>query len=119
MGTVFILDNEEDILFVLKYWLENEGYDVHVFTNSNDMVRALDKCMPDIMLLDINLPGKVGREVCKMMRKERLYDKPILHISANRYLFDTASITRADGFIAKPFNLKELTNVIDSFLYKT
>src|SRR4051794_10725079 len=118
MGTVFILDNEEDILFVLKYWLENEGYDVHVFTNSNDMVRVLDKCMPDIMLLDINLPGKVGSEVSKMMRKERQYDKPILHISANRYLGDNASTTCTDGFVAKPFNLKELTHVINSFISK-
>jgi DNA-binding response OmpR family regulator len=118
VGTIFILDDEEDILFVLNYWLVNAGYEVHVFTNSKDMVRLLDTCMPDIMLLDINLPGEDGREVCKMLRKERHYDKPILHISANRYLYDTGSGSCADGFIAKPFDLKELTKVVDSFLSK-
>ena len=118
MRIVFILDDDEDILFVLKFWFLKAGYDVHVFTNSTDMIQLLDTCIPDIMLLDINLYGEDGREVCIMLRKRYNYQKPILHISANRYLYDIASCVCADGFIAKPFNLEELTKVVDSYISK-
>src|SRR6478609_11355497 len=116
MDIVFILDDDEDILFVLEYWLVNEGYEVHTFTNSNDMMQFLDICTPDIMLVDINLNGEDGREVCMMMRRERNYNSPILHISANSFLYDNVITAYANGFIAKPFDLTELTKVIAFYI---
>ena len=62
VNVVFILDDDEDILFILNYWLKDAGYDVHVFTNSKDMVQQLETCTPDIMLLDINLPAKMAEK---------------------------------------------------------
>jgi len=118
MSSIFILDDDEDILFVLNYWLLNAGYEVHVFTNLKDMLLLFNTCLPDIMLLDINLPGEDGREVCKMMKKELHYNKPILHVSANPYLFDNTSCYCADGIIAKPFDLEELTTIVGAFISK-
>jgi DNA-binding response OmpR family regulator len=114
MGVIFILDDEEDILFVLDYWLNSAGYKVYVFSHSKPMMELLGTCKPDIMLLDINLRGEDGREVCKTVRKEYNYTKPILHISASQNLYDHNFC--ADGFIAKPFDLNELTKVIDSYI---
>lgn len=115
---MFILDDDGDILFILKYWLSHAGYDVHVFTRSADMLQPLNEYSPDMMLLDINLPGEDGREVCRMMRIKLHYYKPILHISANHFLYDATAGSCANGFIAKPFDLKEVTKTVDSFITK-
>jgi DNA-binding response OmpR family regulator len=98
------------------YIIINREYNVQTFSKSTDMFRLLDRCIPDIMLLDINLTGEDGREICKAMRTERNYNKPILYISGNQYTLEKVLGSCANGFIAKPFDLKEFTKVVESFI---
>jgi two-component system OmpR family response regulator len=116
MSTILILDDEEDILTILKLWFKRKGYRVHVFTDSKAMCQSFEKCSPDLVLLDINLKGEDGREVCKTIRKELQYNKPVLHFSAYYDITESSIYPCADGFIAKPLDLEELTTTVNSFI---
>ena len=115
-GRVLVVEDDTDIADVLRRSLRNEGYEVRT---SADGVEALDMAVgfvPDLVVLDLGLPGLDGIEVCRRLRQEG--DVPILMLTARAETEDrvTGLDSGADDYLVKPFERKELLARIRALL---
>ena len=76
--TILIVDDEEDILEFLSYSLKKEGYNIITASNGNDGLNLANKHMPDLIILDVMMPGKDGITVCKEIRENNELDKCLI-----------------------------------------
>ncbi|MBQ3182798.1 MAG: response regulator transcription factor [Clostridia bacterium] len=104
---ILVVDDEKDIVSMLKDYFEFNGYDVMTALNGSEAIKKAEK-EPDLILLDINMPDIDGLEVCSRIRD--FVACPILFLSAR--IEDTDKIKGfgigADDYIVKPFSLDEL-----------
>ncbi len=107
-GTVLVVDDEDDIADVLRTYLEREGYEVHVCRDGADALTDVARLHPDVLVLDVMLPGMDGLNVCREIRKTR--NIPILMLSARGDDVDKilGLEVGADDYLTKPFNPKEM-----------
>ncbi|HWC09332.1 MAG: two-component system, OmpR family, response regulator MprA [Solirubrobacterales bacterium] len=115
-GRVLIVEDDTDIADVLRRSLRNEGYEVRT---SGDGAEALDIAagfMPDLVVLDLGLPGMDGIEVCRRLRSDG--DVPILMLTARSETEDRVEglDSGADDYLAKPFERQELLARIRALL---
>ena len=115
-GRVLIVEDDVDIADVLRRSLRNEGYEVRT---SADGIEALDVAagfVPDLVVLDLGLPGLDGVEVCRRLRSDG--DVPILMLTARAETEDrvTGLDSGADDYLVKPFERKELLARIRALL---
>ena len=75
---ILIADDEPDILEIIQYNLKNEGYDVVTAKNGNDAIDLAKRFQPDLIILDIMMPGKNGIEVCNMLRKQPAFNDTLI-----------------------------------------
>ncbi len=115
-NTLFIIDDEEDIRFSLSIWFRKIGYDVKTFSNSEELLKGCEKETPNLILLDVNLNGEDGREICKYVKKELSFPVPVLLFSANPANGENYKQYEASDFISKPFSLMEISNIIASHI---
>lgn len=106
---ILVVEDEPSLVFTLQDTLENEGYEVFVSetgTTAMDMVREIK---PDLVILDVMLPGVSGFEICKQIREEK-FTFPIIMLTARDQEIDkvTGLNIGADDYITKPFGVKEL-----------
>jgi DNA-binding response OmpR family regulator len=106
---IMIVEDEPSLVFTLQDTLENEGYEVFVSetgTNAMEMVRSV---RPDLLILDVMLPGVSGFEICKQIREEK-FTFPVIMLTARDQEIDkvTGLNIGADDYITKPFGVKEL-----------
>jgi DNA-binding response OmpR family regulator len=114
--TIFVVEDTDDIGYLLDYFLTEEGYTVKVFSNLSDFYLAYENELPDLFLLDIMLPDGDGLELCKDIRKNARSEKiPILMMSAHASSEAMSNESCADGFFLKPFSLTELSEKVSSF----
>lgn len=107
--TVFVVEDEDDILDLLRYNLAREGYAVASSANGEEAVRAISRKMPDLVLLDLMLPGIDGLEVCRALKRNPLTAGiPIVMVTAKGEESDVVAGLElgADDYIAKPFSMK-------------
>ena len=108
---VFVVEDEEDILDLIRHHLTWEGYAVTAATNGMEAVKAILRKPPDLVLLDLMLPGLDGLDVCRMLKKDaKTADVPILMVTAKDEESDvvTGLELGADDYVVKPFRMKEL-----------
>jgi len=105
---IVVVDDEKPIADILEFNLKKEGYDVHVAYDGDDAVELIYEVQPDIVLLDIMLPGRDGMEVCREVRKK--YDMPIIMLTAKDSEIDKVLGLElgADDYVTKPFSTREL-----------
>lgn len=105
---VLVVDDEEPIADILKYNLENEGYDVVVAYDGDEAIELTKREVPDIILLDIMLPEKDGMEVCRQIRKD--FQMPIIMLTAKDSEIDKVLGLElgADDYVTKPFSNREV-----------
>ena len=105
---VLVVEDEESYREALASGLSREGFDVEVAADGVEALRRFDECRPDIVLLDILLPGMRGIEVCRRMRE--LAPVPIVMVSAVDAELDVVLGFElgAAGYVTKPFRLREL-----------
>ena len=115
-NTLFIIDDEEDIRFSLSIWFKRIGYDVKTFSNSEELLKGYEKDIPNLILLDVNLNGEDGREICKHLKHDLSLSAPILLFSANPANGENYKQYEASDFISKPFSLAEIANIIASHI---
>ena len=118
---VLAVDDVPDNLFLLQTILEMEGFVVDVATNGSTALRKIKATPPDLILLDVMMPGMNGYEVTQQIRQDdSLPSIPILLISAH----DEASALRgielgANDFICKPIDFNELLTRVRTYLRLT
>lgn len=118
---VMIVDDEPDITTVVKDILESEGYIVSICKNANETFRKLKETKPDLILLDVKLPGMSGIDICKTIKNdERLSDISIIMLSTKSEDADKILGLEigADDYITKPYNPGELVARVKAALRK-
>ncbi len=108
---ILVIEDDTNIQELIKYNLEKNGYRVIVADNGVDGLKEAIANIPDLILLDIMLPGLDGLEVCKRLRMEKFTRKvPIFMLTAKSEELDKILGLElgADDYITKPFSIKEL-----------
>jgi two-component system phosphate regulon response regulator PhoB len=108
---ILIVDDEEDILDLVHYNLTKEGYQVHKVTTGEDALESSRGLIPDLVLLDLMLPGVDGLEVCKILKNDpKTHNIPIIMLTAKGEESDivTGLELGADDYIPKPFSPRVL-----------
>ena len=108
---VFIVEDEPDLRDTLKYNLENEGFSVEAFSNGEDFLSSVDKNIPNLVILDLMLPGVSGLDVCRELRSKENYDGiGIVMLTAKSEEIDriVGFELGADDYVTKPFSVREL-----------
>ena len=108
-GTVLVVDDEPALIEAVSFQLEKAQYEVLIARNGNDALEMARSHLPDLILLDINLPGLDGLEVCQTLRAEN-FTKTILLLSARGEEIDkvVGLEVGADDYVTKPFSAREL-----------
>ncbi|MDO9534038.1 MAG: response regulator [Bacillota bacterium] len=115
-GKVLVVDDEKPIAEILKYNLEEEGFQVLVAYDGDEALRLAFQEHPDIILLDIMLPRMDGFNVCKRIRQE--LDIPIIMLTARETELDKVLGLElgADDYVTKPFSVREVIARINATL---
>jgi two-component system phosphate regulon response regulator PhoB len=116
---IFVVEDEEDILELVGYNLNKEGYQVQGFTNGEEALRQLRAGRADCLVLDLMLPGMDGLDVCKTIRNTpETRHLPIIMLTAKGEEADIVSGLEigADDYIVKPFSPRVLVARIRAVL---
>lgn len=114
---ILIADDEPDILEIIQFNLQTEGYEVHTAKNGDEAIEQAQKHNPDLIILDIMMPGKNGIDVCNILRMQPAFkDTLIVFLSA---LSDEGTEIRglemgADDYLTKPISPKILTSKVNA-----
>jgi DNA-binding response OmpR family regulator len=116
MTRILVVDDEPTILDSVGYALQREGFDVSSARDGTEGLRLARAEKPDVIVLDVMLPGLSGREVCRQLRAES--DVPILMLSARGGEVDRVLGLElgADDYVTKPFSLAELVSRVRALL---
>jgi two-component system alkaline phosphatase synthesis response regulator PhoP len=112
---ILVVDDEPDVVEILSYNLKKNNYDVYTSFNGSDAIEAAKMHHPDIILMDIRMPGKSGIETCREMRTiEMLKTTPVLFLTADSDEYTTLNAFEAgaDHFITKPIRPSILMDMI-------
>src|SRR5438128_7026587 len=115
--TILIADDEPDILEIIQFNLKQEGYEVITAKNGDEAIEQAKKNQPDLIILDIMMPGKDGIEVCNILRTQPAFNETlIIFLSA---LSDEGTEIRgletgADDFLTKPISPKILLSKVNA-----
>ena len=106
---VLVVDDDVNICELIRLYLEKEGYEVKTVYDGKSGIEAFSRFTPNIVILDIMLPGTDGWQVCRELRK--ISGIPIIMLTAKGETFDKVLGLElgADDYIVKPFDPKELT----------
>ncbi len=109
--SVLIVEDDEDILQLLEYNFQNAGFDVSVARDGLDALNKIRRQRPDLVLLDIMLPGADGFEVCKSIKRDpKTVQLPVIMLTARGEEVDriVGLELGADDYVVKPFSPREL-----------
>jgi two-component system alkaline phosphatase synthesis response regulator PhoP len=119
---ILVVDDEENILELIRFNLENNGYKVLTAQNGTDALRIAKMEQPSLMLLDLMLPGMDGYDVCKEIRRDNnIAQLPIIMITAKGEELDKILGLElgADDYMTKPFSIRELMARVKAVLRRT
>jgi DNA-binding response OmpR family regulator len=116
---ILIVEDEPNIVVPLQFSLEQKGYQVVVAASGEEALESITRERPDLVLLDIMLPGVDGFEVCRVVRADpQLQHLKVVFLSALGREIDVAKgmALSADAYIIKPFSLLEVLAKIGDLL---
>ncbi len=115
--TVVIVDDEQDIVELVSHHLKREGFLVKEFGKGREFFAYLESIVPDLIILDIMLPGIDGLEICKILKnKQKTANIPIIMLTAKAAEADVVVGLElgADDYVVKPFSPRELVARVKS-----
>jgi DNA-binding response OmpR family regulator len=117
---ILVVEDDPHISLGLEEILKSEGFEVSVCTRGDKAVESVSRTHPQLVILDIMLPGANGFEVCKQLRSKKL-DVPILMLTAKSQEMDKVIglDCGADDYVTKPFGVRELVARINALLRRT
>lgn len=114
---ILIADDEPDILEIIQYNLQSEDYEVFTAKNGDEAIDMAKKNNPDLIILDVMMPGKNGIEVCKLLRMQPAF-KETLIIFLSALSDETTEVkgleTGADDYLTKPISPKILVSKVNA-----
>ncbi|MGQ9677749.1 MAG: response regulator transcription factor [bacterium] len=117
--TILVVDDEPDIRLILQARLEASGYRVETAENGLEALNRIRTQPPDLVILDLMLPGMDGFAVCAMVKRDQRFGHiPIIILSARSQAQDkkTGATLGADAYLTKPFQPQELLATIDQLI---
>jgi DNA-binding response OmpR family regulator len=118
-GTVLVADDDPDIRELVVFKLEQAGYTVHAVGDGEAALAATMALTPDLILLDVMMPGLNGFEVCRRLRaNQNTATTPVIMLTARAQEADVESgfAVGADDYIVKPFSPRELLTRVNNVL---
>jgi DNA-binding response OmpR family regulator len=109
---VLVVDDDESIREYVDMALSEEGYEVITAPHGAAALDAIAQSPPDLILLDMRMPVMDGREFSQAYRRTADVPAPIVVLTASRDVSSSANEIRADGAVAKPFDLDELLETV-------
>ena len=114
---ILVIDDNEDILFMIKTMLEMKGYRISAKDNPDDIESFIEQTRPDVILMDLLLSGSDGREICKKLKENKLISHiPVVMISALPDAAISCKDAGTDYFLGKPFEMNDLFETINNAL---
>jgi len=120
MKKIFIVEDEPDIANLVAHNLRKERFDVSIFHEGEIFLRSIKSETPDLVILDLMLPGIDGLDICKIMRSEG-QKMPIIILTAKGTELDIVLGLElgADDYVVKPFNIRELIARVKAVLRRS
>ncbi|MEE0722121.1 MAG: response regulator transcription factor [Caecibacter sp.] len=119
VALIYCVEDDASIRELIGYALKSQGFDVETMENSKEFWKALDVRVPDLLLLDIMLPGESGIDILTELREKEPYKTmPVIMLTAKTSEYDVANGLNhgADDYVKKPFGVMELTSRIHAVL---
>ena len=115
-GKIMIVDDDTNICELLRLYIEKEGFETVIANDGETALKLFESQNPDLVLLDIMLPGLDGWQVCREIRKKS--DCPIIMLTAKGEVFDKVLGLElgADDYVVKPFEAKEVVARMNAVL---
>ena len=110
---ILIVDDQNDVLDLLKEIFEMEGYNVTALSYTEDIIGSINKYQPDLVMLDFLLAGINGGELCHQLKVHAVFSHiPVIMLSGYPRVLESLGNYGADAFIAKPFDVNVLTETV-------
>ena len=114
---ILILDDDPDILEVLKVALETNGYEIKTKRDSVNLFKLIDEFKPDLLLVDLLLINENGGEICAQLKRNvNTKHIPVILLSGFCSIHEMHLIYGCDSYLSKPFDLQKLINNIDNLI---
>lgn len=112
MDKVLVVEDEPSVSMLISLVLEDEGYEVQVASDGQEALDSVKRTMPDLILLDSNLPGMEGSEFSRQFRTEYGGQVPIVVISASDDAWKFSDSIPGAVLVRKPFDLDTLLRTV-------
>jgi len=117
MKKILVVDDDPDILQLIKTYLSGKGYAVRTTNSCNQGLTIFYSFEPDLVLLDINVGTEDGRVMCKSIKRQAQYNHiPVILFSANPELLKVGGDYGADAMMDKPFDLETMMELFEKHL---
>jgi len=117
--TVLIADDEPNIVAAIEFLLKQRGYDVHIAQDGGEALRAIERVLPDLIVLDVMMPQTSGYEVCQAIRSRpdwRHIKVVMLSAKGRDAEVNKGMAMGADLYVTKPFSTRDLMAKIEALL---
>jgi DNA-binding response OmpR family regulator len=115
---IAVVEDEAELASLIEYNLSRAGFEVKIFNGAGDTLRDLEAWQPDLVVLDVMLPGQDGFEICRRLRQTKLSRIPVVFLTARAEEVDRVLGLEigGDDYITKPFSPRELVARIKAHL---
>lgn len=115
---ILIVDDEPNIVVSLEFLMRQKGYETQVARDGEEALAAVESFRPDLVLLDVNVPGRDGFEVCQKLRADGWTELKIVMLTAKGrdIEIEKGLALGADAYVTKPFSTRELVARVAAML---
>ncbi|HJU46205.1 MAG TPA: response regulator [Chitinophagaceae bacterium] len=116
-GQIMIFDDDADILSICSYILQIKGWEVHTKTNCNNILEAIEKVKPDVIVMDNWIPDTGGIVATQTIKAHEPFKHiPVIYFSANHDISNLAKQAGTEYYLAKPFDIQQFEDLIEQVL---
>jgi two-component system alkaline phosphatase synthesis response regulator PhoP len=116
---ILLVDDEPDVIEIIKYNLDQEGYKVKTASNGKEALKKAKKNIPHLIIMDVMMPEMDGIEACEHLRKDPIFNDTIIMFLTARgedYSYIAAFDAGADDYVTKPIKPKIIISKVDALL---